>query len=148
MSGMFDPDTFLDTVVDGANAEERTLIPAKVYSAFIEDLGTVTGERKDGDPWVQLVVKWNVDDEGVRAELNRDKVLLSQYMFIDLDERGGIAQGTNKNVQLGKLRRAVGKNTGQFSPRELIGCYAKIDVRHVVGQNGEPREEVRGVASA
>jgi len=147
MAGMFDPDTFLDMSVEGANETEKVLVPPAVYTACISDLSSVSGERDDGTPWVQLVIKWAIEDDAAKVALNRDKIVLSQYLFIDLDEDGAIATGTNKNVQLGKLRKAVGKNEGRFSPRDLMGCFAKIDVRHVPAKDGGLREEVKGVAA-
>jgi len=148
MSNMFDPDTFLDSFVDEANETERVLIPAKVYPAYVEDVGMRTGSREDGSPWVQLVVKWCIEDADAAAVLNKDKVVLTDSFFIDLDDDGRIATGTNKNLGLGRLRKAVGKNTGKFSPRDLVGCRALIDVKHTVNkESGMPREEVKSVAS-
>lgn len=148
MTSMFDPDTFLDSFVEDSNETERVLVPAKVYPAYIEDVGMRNGDREDGTPWVQLIVKWCIEDAEAATLLNRDKVLLSDSFFIDLDEDGRIATGTNKNLVLGRLRKAVGKNEGRFSPRDLIGCRALIDVKHTVNkESGIPREEVKSVAS-
>ncbi len=148
MSNMFDPDSFLDSFVEEANETERVLIPAKVYPAYIEDVGMRNGDREDGTPWVQLIVKWCIEDGEAAALLNRDKVVLTDSFFIDLDDDGRIATGTNKNLVLGRLRKAIGKNTGRFSPRDLVGCRALIDVKHTVNkESGLPREEVKSVAS-
>lgn len=146
MAGMFDPDSFLDAEVEGANETERVLVPTGVYNAFIEDIAVRNGEKDDGDPWAQLVIKWNLEDESVKESLNRDKVILSDYMFVDLDDEGRIATGVNKNVPLGKLRKATGTNEGRFSPRMLIGQRCMLMVQHEQGKNG-PREVVKGFAA-
>lgn len=148
MSGMFDPDTFLDSYVEEANETERVLIPAGVYAAFVEDVDSRSGSKEDGSPWVQLVIKWNIEDAGVQESLNRDKVLLTDAFFIDLNDDDAIATGVNKNVRLGKLRKAVGKNDGRFSPRDLLGCRALINVKHSVNkETGNVREDVKDYAS-
>lgn len=148
MTSMFDPDTFLDSFVEEGNETERVLIPAKVYPAYIEEVKMRNGDRDDGTPWVQLLCKWCIEDADAAAALNKDKVVLTDAFFIDLDEDGRIATGTNKNLHLGKLRKAVGKNEGRFSPRDLVGCRAFVDVRHTVNkESGLPREDVKGYAS-
>lgn len=148
MTSMFDPDTFLDSFTEESNETERVLIPAKVYAAYIEDVGIRHGEKESGDPWVQLVLKWVIEDADVQAALNRDKVVLTDSLFVDLNEDGGIATGVNKNLQLGKLRKATGKNEGRFSPRDLVGARALVDVKHTVNkETGNVREEVKGYAS-
>lgn len=149
MTSMFDPDTFLDSFTEESNETERVLIPAKVYAAYIEDVGMRHGEREsDGSPWVQLVLKWVIEDADAAAALNKDKVVLTDSLFIDLNEEGGIASGVNKNLTLGKLRKATGTNEGRFSPRDLLGRRALVDVKHSVNkETGNVREEVKGYAS-
>lgn len=148
MTSMFDPDTFLDSFIEEGNETERVLIPAKVYPAYIEEVKMRNGDREDGTPWVQLVLKWCIEDGEAAALLNKDKVVLTDSFFIDLDDNGQIAVGTNKNLHLGKVRKAVGKNTGRFSPRDLVGCRALIDVKHSVNkESGQAREEVKGYGS-
>jgi len=52
-----------------------------------------------------------------------------------------------KNVGLGRLREAIGKNEGAFSFRDLVGQIAQLRVKHRM--NGEDTyAEVRGVKAA
>jgi hypothetical protein len=145
---MFDPDAFLDSFVEGANETDRVLIPAGVYPAYVESVDMRHGEREsDGSPWVMLVLKYVIESEEAASALNRDKIVLTDSMFIDLNDEGQIAIGTNKNVMLGKLRAATDLNTGRFSPRDLVGHRLLLSIAHKVNKDtGIPREEVKSFA--
>ena len=50
-------------------------------------------------------------------------------MFLDMDENGDLELGKGKNVDLGRLREALGQNTGgNWSPSQLVGSSATIHV--------------------
>ena len=101
-------------------------------------------ESADG---IALEIIWLVEDAGVKQLLGRDTVTVKQGIMLDLNASGGLDLSKGKNVGLGRLREAVGKNEeGQpFAFSMLPGLSAKIAVSHRV--NGEETySEVKGVA--
>jgi hypothetical protein len=131
----FDPQSFLDSTLPGANSTKRELIPPGVYKAYISKLdvrnGTVGKEGPNyGKPWVALNIQWTVEDQAVNASMDQSKIIVFDSVFLDLDEAGAPAMGKGKNVQLGKLREALGMNTGPLQFRALEGRPATINVVH------------------
>jgi len=130
----FDPATFLDMGLDEANSTVSTPVPEGEYQAVIDKVETRAWQGK-ADPsksGIALDIIWNVEDQGVKTFLERDKVQVKQGIMLDLNVSGGIDTGKGKNVALGKLREATNLNTpGQrFSFRMLEGQMAKISVKH------------------
>ena len=146
MTSIFDPDTFMDQEVSEGNSTERLLCPPGVYSASVEEVKFSNGE-KEGKEWVMMSLKWSIDDPSVLSELKRDKVTVRQSFFIDLTEDGGISTEKGSNVQLGKVRKALGLNEGRFSPRMLMGQMALVEVVHRAQKDGTLSDEVKSVAS-
>lgn len=149
----FDADSFLNQTVETSLDTKRLVIPADKYQAQIDKITTRDGIISKGDnagkPWVSLNVMWSIMDEGLKQEFDRSKIVVPQNIFLDLDDNGGLASGKGKNVNLGKLRDAVGQNEdGQpWSPNMLLGQVAEINV--TVGVNPKTQDEqneVSGVA--
>lgn len=127
MASGFDPDVFLAAEVEGANETKWTNVPEGVYEALIDKIDIRT--PKDS---VILEVMWNITDEALRATVGRDKPLVRQSIFLDV-EGSTLSFGTNKNVGLGKLRDALGQNDEHrpWNPRMLEGAGpVLIQVRH------------------
>lgn len=123
MSDDFDPDRFLQQNVDGPLETEFTLVPAGEYLAAIDDFDKDAIEEikfdykkgpRAGQPGVmyKLTLPFIVNDDAVKAELDRDKVIVNRQLILDLDENGKLAEGKNKNIELGRIRDAVGQNDG------------------------------------
>jgi len=130
----FDPAVFLDASLDEANSTVSTPVPEGEYQAVIDKVETRAwqGKKDPSQSGIALDLIWNVEDQGVKTLLERDKVQVKQGIMLDLNASGGIDTGKGKNVALGKLREAVNLNTpGQkFSFRMLEGQMAKISVKH------------------
>lgn len=152
MSANFDPNAFLDQTVEQANSTVMVPVPAREYVAIISEVKSAQWQKKD-DPSVsglKLQLTWDIDDSAVKAELGRDKVTVRQEIMLDLTDNNGLDMGKGKNVQLGRVREALGLNRpGQaFSPSMLNGRAAKIMVTHRI----DPRNtdviyaEVKAVA--
>ena len=129
MTSVFDPSAFLQQSVDGGNFETRmTPIPANEYPAVIDaiEVRTLT---KSGVRHV-LDIKWNIMDDNVKAMLGMPKAIVRQTVFLDIDERGQLEKGANKNIQLGRVRVGVNQeNINPWAPFMLIGAGpAKIKV--------------------
>ena len=135
-NGMFSPEQFLDMQTTEANDTKLVPVPVGEYVAVIDEVKARSWKKKD-DPSIgglALDIVWSIDDEGVKTLLGRDKVTVKQGIMLDLTETGGLDMGKGKNVNLGKLREAVGLNVpGQpFAASMLDGRLAKIRVEHRV----------------
>lgn len=126
---LFDPDTFLDQEVEGANSTVTIPIPANVYPGAIADVSAAHGvSQKTQKEWAALDVTWELEDPDLPSLIKRDKAVVRQRVMLDLNELGGIDTSEGKNVQLGKLRKATGTNDGAFRPRDLLGRRALVSV--------------------
>lgn len=134
----FDPKSILDLGTTDKFETEITLAPERDYTANIYEIDG-RGGVKDGRPWRALNIRWLVTDaDDVKTELGIENLFLYQYIFLDLNEQGGLASGTNKNVALGKIRTAVGQNEeGEaWSIRDLIGAGpAVLTYKHKVNSS-------------
>ena len=130
----FDPNAFLDQTVDGALDTKVTPCPEGEFIAVIDSVTPRPWNSKDGTKaGVALDVFWAIDDQGVKEQLGREKILVKQGIMLDLDATGqrlDVSKG--KNINLGRLREAVGMNTpGQpFSFNMLPGRAARVKVSH------------------
>jgi len=117
----FDPDLFLQQTVDEPLATEFTLVPTGEYMAAIDDFDKDAIEQIDfeykkgpraGQPgtMTKLTLPFVIDDAKVKAELAREKVVISKQVILDLDDNGQLAHGKNKNIELGRIRDALGQN--------------------------------------
>lgn len=107
-----------------------------------------TGE-KDGKPWAQIAVKYEVLDPSgdIEKALGR-KPSITQRFFIDLTESGGFDYGKQKNVRFGQLLSATGCNVKGWKPTDVKGKRLTIKVAKQKDQNGEPRSEVVSLGMA
>jgi hypothetical protein len=142
----FDADTFLHTTVEEANETSFLPVPEDEYEALVDNIKPV--QRKDS---TILEVTWDILSEELRAAFNRSKVTCRQSVFLDVSESGALLFGPNNNVQLGRLRDALGQNTaGPWSPNDLKGAGpAYIRVRHSDNPSDpdNPYANVTGVAA-
>jgi len=143
--GLFDPDSFLNDEQEELSTE-RVVIPAGIHAAFIEALDIKDGTSQSGVEWAKLNVKFNITEPAVLAEMERDKVVLTEGYMLDIDEATGrLATGKGKNYQLGQLRAACEKPKGPLS--ELVGCQVLIEVKHRIYE-GAPQAAVKSVTRA
>lgn len=153
MSDTFNADDFMNETIEDAMDTEFKVCPQGEFLAQLADEqpdlirhGTST---KTGQVWKGIRLIWNVLDEKVKAELDRETVSVRQEFFLDLDDEGKLALGAGKNVRLGKLRDALGLNQGPFNFNMLKGAGpARIKVGHERGSNGETYAKVTSVTRA
>ena len=143
---MFDPDTFLNTSVEGQLDTRNIPIPEGEWPATISGVASrVVGEESKP----VLDITWKIEDnEEVKAVTQRDVSTVRQTVWLDISESGGLDMGKGKNVQLGKLRDAVNQNgPTPWSAVMLEGAYAIIRVGHRI--SGEDTySDVKAVAKA
>lgn len=144
----FDAQSFLDASVTTSNDTQVTPVPEGEFQGVIEKAVPRTWQSKDGSKsGVAMDITWLVEDFGVKELLGRETVTVRQGLMLDLTPSGSIDTSHGKNVDLGRLREAVGKNqAGQpFAFSMLPGLAAKIRVKHRIdGEN--VYAEVKGVA--
>lgn len=131
---MFDPNSFLDAEILDSNSTVTVPVPMGEYQAVIKEVKVANGISKtDGvSPWARLDIVWSIEDENVKALLNRKEVVSRQGLMLDLSEAGGLDMSTGRNVRLGRVREALGLNDKgkPFSFRMLEGRIAKVLVKH------------------
>ena len=132
----FDPDTFLDSAVEGANETTYTPLPEGEYEANISGVSVRQVETKNGVATI-LNVLWDVEVDKKTRELNnltQPTQQVRQDIWLDLDKNGNLLFGSNQNVRLGRLRAATGLNDAKkpFSFRQLEmapKCFVKVTQR-------------------
>ena len=130
MSTAFNAEQFANTVVEGANQESYIPIPAADYQAYVDSTGFRPFMRDGEATKVILDVTWIVPDDTLAAELGVEELRVKQSVFLDVTADMAIDFGTNKNVQLGQLRKALDLNDPKkpFSFNDLINKSAMITV--------------------
>jgi len=143
----FDPDTFLHTEYEGQLDTRRVPLPEGEYVGVIADINP--GSTPKGTAFME--VRWDIEHPELEGEIGRPRSQVRQTVWLDLTEAGDLDFGKGKNIQLGKLRAAVGQNApGQpWSPSQLVGQSARVRVKHRPDKNDSEivYEEVSGVSA-
>lgn len=123
----FNPDSFMNTSTSEANDTNRIPVPEGDWTGVIKEVKPRAAKES-----AILDVIWGIDDEEVARVTGMKSPQIRQSIFLDITEAGGLDCGKGKNVQLGKLREAVGQNQKgrQWSPGMLVGAVAKVKVTH------------------
>lgn len=144
----FDPESFKHAEIEESMDTEIVPPDEGVYEGSVDRWDIKGGTSQKGNDWARLDITWELDDAdgSQKAKTGRDKITARQSIFLDLNEQGGIDTGKGRNVQLGRLREALGLNEGKFAFDMLDGQQAKLQVGHTETQNGNIMPEVRRVA--
>lgn len=127
---MFDADTFMSAPTEGEMSTDFTPIPENEYLGLIDKVDVRETSSEKGNFYV-MDVTWKVDDEAAREATGLEMPTVRQSIFLDLTGSGGLDTGKGKNVQLGRLREAVGQNgPGPWAPSMLVGNVATISIKH------------------
>lgn len=139
LNSPFDMDAFMNSADETAAVDtEYRPIPQGKYMAVIEKVDGRRTEKQDEKTgemraYTNLDVTWNIQDEQVKVELQREKVTVRQGIFLELNPQGKIDTGPGKNVPLGRLRAALGQNQpGVWSPKMMEGmgpCFITVGHR-------------------
>jgi hypothetical protein len=147
----FDPDDFMQQTIDAPIADDYVLCPEGEYEGRIEDFDskifrtnefTYKQGPNEGLPGEMTTANlpWVINDDKVRATLNRDKVIVFQPIILDFDDNGQLDTGLNKNVALGKVRTAVGQKDMQpWGISRLRGqgpCMVRVTHKTVKRKDG------------
>lgn len=154
---MFDIDALTNAPVDAPFATTIPVCPIGEYNLLIDSLDSEglkkwlrTLEGKDGKPSrLILEVPCIVLDENVKAQLGREKVTVRKSIWLDVGSDGRtLLTGEGKNVDLGRLREAVGQNAEpNWTFARLAGAGPfRGTVTHRNSSNGDVFAEVGRVA--
>ena len=130
----FDPASFLSQETTDQMDTSFTPIPAGEYPAMVKsvDARQQPSTKDPAEVWTILDVTYAIDDQGVREETGLPEPTIRQSIFLDIGDDGKLDTGKGKNVNLGRLREAVGLNQpGQaFSFGSLVGQACIVAVKH------------------
>lgn len=146
MSG-FNPDQFLHTTTTEELSTKRTPLPEDEYQGVIDKIEA--GATPKGTPYME--VTWAIEHPELEDEIGRTRSNVRQTVWLDLTDDGSLDFGKGRNIGLGRLREAVGQNSGgePWAPSQLEGQAATVRVKHRADKN-DPEllfEEVKGVAA-
>lgn len=111
---VFNPDDFLNQTITGSLDTKREPVPEGEWTAAVDDGSNALKFRTLTNGQVILDVNWNILDDQLKANLGRDKLTVRQSIFLDLTADGKLDNAKGKNVDLGRVREALGQN---FSDR-------------------------------
>lgn len=147
----FDPDAFMQSTIDAPMETEYKLCPAGEYkNTFIDDFDSKAFDLKEGVSkksgkdysFLQFSIPFIINDPAAQAAIGREKVVVFKQLNIDRTQDGAIDLGTNKNVELGRIRDAAGQNTaGAWGPAQLRGSGPfVVTVVHESGKRDDGSE--------
>lgn len=128
----FNPEAFMNATTTDANDTQYVQVPEGEFQATIDKVeAKVVGQET---PRPIINVSWKVTDSAAAEATGRAENYVRQTLWLDVTESGGLDFGKGKNVQLGKLRDALGQNKpGQaWAPGMLVGGVARVKVKHSI----------------
>lgn len=140
MTSNFDPTSFLDQSVTGSNATAFIPHPAGDFPAIITKVTPRQMDSKQNPGTMQTLVDvtYETDDANAREVTGLPKPTVRQSIFLDLNDAGKLDMSKGRNVQLGRLREALGLNDPDkpFSFNSLIGQPCVVKVVHNPSKDG------------
>lgn len=138
----FDPEQLVTLSTEGEMSTKLPHIPEGEYQAVIESIkgATVGDENKP-----VLNVRVLVDDPKAMEATKLEKPFSKKTVWLDITDEGQLDMSEGKNVDLGRLREAVGQNTaGSWTPIMLEGQRVTVLIGNRVDKNsGDIYDEVR-----
>lgn len=136
----FNPELFLNTTVDAVLSTEYVNLPVGDYVGVIGPIGPDNFKSFDikrgenaGKKAYRLDLEILIDDpEGkLREELGGRPPKVFDGIMLDLKADGSLEFGKGRNVQLGKLRDALGQNkAGPWSFGMMASQPVKVSIVH------------------
>lgn len=148
----FDASQFEEMTHTEATSTERVYADEGEYPAILDRYEFRTGVSGEGKPYTFFDVLWSIDSEEQRMKMQRDKVLVRQSFGLQMNESGtGLATGKGVNVELGKLREALGQNADgmpwKFAMLKGAGP-ALVRVKHRTFKNKANEDETNAEVAA
>jgi hypothetical protein len=145
----FDAEKFLNQTINTPLSTATTPCPEGEYKAFVDDGDNAISfqeggqDRNGNDLSPRMKVNFVImGDQIPNQQLKRDKVIVTQTMWLDVDgDTIDLSEG--KNVGLGRLRKALGQNDGAWNPLMMKG---KGPVMIKVGQRSDKNDPTQKYA--
>ena len=124
----FDKDVLLNAAVQGENDTKYPRVGVGEYMALIEDIDyrCMEGKGKDGADlhFLDLTYDLSLDEAKKPADWPDGlKFQIKDSIFLDITPDGKISTAPGTNINLGRIREAVGQNRGSdWSAAELRGA--------------------------
>ena len=127
----FDPDLFLGGQTETGFETSYERVPPGEYPAIVRGVTARKVTDREGNDSIVMDITWMVTDPEVKRITEMDEPTVRQGIFLDVNEKGGLERGKNKNVALGRVLDATGQNKGKnWSPKALEGATAVVTVEH------------------
>jgi hypothetical protein len=156
----FDADSFMGQSIDAPLDTVIKQVPEGDYRAMIGEFDSEKGFRtfevkkqtskKFGQEMTIFQPPFILQDDPRLAEVleargNEQVTVYHKGIFLDLTDEGGLDTGSGKNVDLGRLRDAVGQNNkAGWKFTDLIGAGpVMVRVVHEADQNDETKKFAR-----
>jgi hypothetical protein len=129
----FDPQSYLNATMTGANATASKPVPVGIYLAVLmkPEIKTWQGKKDPTMSGIKLSFQCDLQDtiEGFSM-----KPSVRGEIMLDTDDSGALKFGDNDNVRLGRLRKAIGLNEAgkPWSFAQFEGRMLKVSVKHRV----------------
>lgn len=132
----FDKAAFLAATTTEQGSTVTVPVPASDGNGWLAVITNV-----DARPWqgkadpsksgIALDIEYTIDEPKVKEALGRDKVTVTQGVMLDM-VGSSIDWSKGKNVQLARVREAVGQNTPgvPWAPQMLVGRPCRVVIGH------------------
>lgn len=126
MESTFDVNSIQNAQFTDANSTTYTPIPEGEFKAIVDK--QAIRQAKDS---LILDITWKIDDPVVAEATGIETPSCRQSIFLDVAENGTIDFGKGKNINLGRLREALGQNRSgaPWSFGMLVGQIAKVKTK-------------------
>jgi hypothetical protein len=145
----FNAEAFLNQTITTPMSTTTTPCPEGEFRAFVDDGDNAISfqeggtDRNGNELSPRMKVNFAITgDQLPNQQLKRDKVLVQQTFWLDVDG-DSIDLSEGKNVSLGRLRKALGQNEGAWNPLMMKG---KGPVMIKVGQRSDRNDPTQKYA--
>ena len=138
---MFNSETFLNSESTEALETRRICIPIDQQDTWPGVITEVKfrqaqGKKNPNETYYFMDISWELRvGPQILEAIARDKATVKQSLILDVNAAGtGLDFGKGKNIQLGRIREAVGQNKAgePWAPNRLVGGVANVKIKHRV----------------
>ena len=122
---LFDPEQFMEQTVEGELSTSIPPVTPGEYPVYISDVeAKVITSKETGKDYFILEYSVVIDSEEARQVTGLSEPKARGSVFLDVTAEGGLDTSKGKNIDLGRLRAAVGQNIENmpWKPNDLIGA--------------------------
>ena len=142
---VFDSSKLLNTTFEDAFSTASIPVPEGEFIGFVHKIEV----RPVNDKSV-IELTWKLDSQEVAEVTGREDNTVRQTCWLDLTPTGALDGSVGKNVQLGRVREALGQNAAGKPWRigDMQGGVALVRVKHKADAEGNVNANVVRVTAA